>query len=46
LSHRVNRVDGHVWTVGSIRESAGPITGNLSRFVPHGIVDPLREQPA
>ncbi|HEX2080275.1 MAG TPA: glutathionylspermidine synthase family protein [Longimicrobium sp.] len=36
------------WIVGQepagmgIRESAGPITDNLSRFVPHRIADPLR----
>lgn len=37
------------WIIGQepagmgIRESAGPITDNLSRFVPHRIVNPLRE---
>ena len=37
------------WIIGQepagmgIRESAGPITDNLSRFVPHRIADPLRE---
>lgn len=37
------------WIIGQeaagmgIRESSGPITDNLSRFVPHRIADPLRE---
>jgi glutathionylspermidine synthase len=37
------------WIIGQepagmgIRESSGPITDNLSRFVPHRIVNPLRE---
>lgn len=37
------------WIIGQeaagmgIRESAGPITDNLSRFVPHRITDPLRD---
>ena len=46
--------DGHrpvigSWIIGQepagmgIRESVGPITDNLSRFVPHRIVNPLRE---
>jgi glutathionylspermidine synthase len=38
------------WIIGQepagmgIRESSGPITDNLSRFVPHRIVNPLRER--
>jgi glutathionylspermidine synthase len=47
-------IDGHrpvigSWIIGQepagmgIRESVGPITDNLSRFVPHRIVNPLRE---